>query len=81
MAKKEVKRTRRKIAVPKQCYFCSEKKDPSFTDVSALSRYVTDRGKIIGRVRNGLCAKHQRMLTDAIKHARHLALMPFVIRD
>ena len=74
-------RRQRKITVPKQCYFCAEQKEPTFEDIGVLQRYVTDRGKIIGQVRNGLCAKHQRHLTAAIKHARHLALMPFVSRD
>jgi len=82
MAKKKVTTRRvRKIIVPKTCYFCTEKKEPEFLDTAVLSRYVTDRGKIIGRARNGLCAKHQRHLTAALKHARHLALMPFVVRD
>jgi small subunit ribosomal protein S18 len=81
MAKKQTTVRRRKIIVPKQCYFCSEQKDPTLADVSTLQRYITDRGKIIGRARNGLCARHQRALTSEIKYSRHLALMPFVVRD
>ncbi len=69
---------KRKIKVPKDCYFCKEKKTPWYSDVSSLEKFVTDRGKIIGRTRTGLCAKHQRALTSAIKHARHVALLPFV---
>ncbi len=72
---------KRKITVPKECYFCAEKKEPKYSDVASLQKFVTDRGKIIVRTRSGLCAKHQRALTTAIKHARHLALMPFVSRD
>ena len=69
---------KKKITVPKTCYFCTEKKEPKYSDVAALQKFTTDRGKIIVRTRSGLCAKHQRRITTAIKHARHLALMPFV---
>ena len=72
---------KRKITVPKECYFCSQKKEPWYSDVASLQKFVSDRGKIIVRTRSGLCAKHQRGLTTAVKHARHLALLPFVARD
>lgn len=72
---------KRKITVPKECYFCAQEKTPWYSDAASLQKFVTDRGKIIVRTRTGLCAKHQRRLTVAIKHARHLALMPFVARD
>ncbi|HSX09357.1 MAG TPA: 30S ribosomal protein S18 [Candidatus Saccharimonadales bacterium] len=72
---------KRKITVPKECYFCANKKDPKYSDVASLQKFVSDRGKIIVRTRSGICSKHQRQLTTAIKHARHLALLPFVSRD
>jgi small subunit ribosomal protein S18 len=72
---------KRKITVPKTCYFCEQQKEPWYSDVSSLQKFVSDRGKIIVRTRSGLCAKHQRRVTTAVKHARHLALMPFVSRD
>ena len=78
MAEKKRRIQKRKITVPKSCYFCKEEKTPWYSDIASLQKFVTDRGKIIGRTRNGLCAKHQRRLTSAVKHARHLALMPFV---
>lgn len=79
MAKKKTfTRSRKKIVVPQKCYFCVEKKEPTYNESEVLQRYVTERGKIIGRTRNGLCSKHQNRLTLAIKHARHLALMPFI---
>lgn len=80
MAKKVIKRRVKKINVPKECYFCKEEKTPSFTDSETLRRFLSDRGKIIGQARSGLCAKHQRRLTAGIKHARHLALLPFTSR-
>lgn len=57
-----------------------EKKQPNFLETEVLGRFISERGKIIGRARTGLCAKHQRRFTLAVKHARHLALMPFVAR-
>jgi len=79
MAKKRKPRKKIIKGVPKKCYFHEEKKDPSFEDVPVLQRYLTERGKIIPRSRNGLCAKHQKLLTKNIKYARHLALLPFVV--
>ena len=47
-------------------------------DPQLLSRFITERGKIVPRRTTGTCAKHQRMVTEAIKRARHIALVPFV---
>ena len=76
------RRPRKRIlkGVPKKCFFCEEKKDPSFEDVSVLQRFLTERGKIIPRSRSGLCSKHQKTLARNTKYARHLALLPFVAR-
>lgn len=71
------KRTNRDVA--KSCYFCDEKKDPYFADVEILQRFISERGKIIPRSRNGLCGKHQGKLANGIKQARFLALLPFVV--
>ena len=79
MKKKPVRRQRR-IEVPKNCAFCEEKKEPTYTDTEMLTRFITERGKIVGRLRNGICSKHQKKLTIAIKYARHLALLPFLVR-
>jgi small subunit ribosomal protein S18 len=48
-----------------------------YKDIGRLRRYVSDRGKIEPRRQSGTCAKHQRMLSRAIKRARHVALVPF----
>jgi len=48
-----------------------------FKDVAMLKHYVTERGKIIPRRITGASAKHQRMLTEAIKLARQIALLPY----
>jgi small subunit ribosomal protein S18 len=81
MKKTESRRPKKQVVAPKKCHFCTEKKTPDYADVSTLQRFTTERGKIIGRARSGICAKHQRQLTSAIKHARHLALMPFIVQD
>jgi small subunit ribosomal protein S18 len=70
---------KRKIKVPKNCPFCKESFEPDFKDVVMMSKYVNDRGRIVGRDRTGICAKHQRRLSKAIKRARQVALMPFVM--
>lgn len=48
-----------------------------YKDVNMLKHYVTERGKIIPRRITGATAKHQRMLTRAIKLARQVALLPY----
>ena len=80
MKKSAPRRSRPRTLADKnrKCVFCTDKKEPTYEDVEMLKRFVTERGKIVGRMRNGNCALHQRRLTIAIKHARHLALLPFV---
>ena len=63
---------------PGKCAFCLAKVGPDYKQTEALSRQMTDRGRIVARSRSGLCQKHQKRLATAIKQARHLALLPFV---
>ena len=49
-----------------------------YKDVPLLRKYISERGKILGRARSGICATHQRQVTRGIKRARYLALLPFV---
>lgn len=75
---KIVRKKRKKITRPKKCKFCGNQvKEIDFKDVGRLRKYVTERGKIIGRRITGNCAKHQRKLTLAINRARMMALLPF----
>ncbi len=68
-------RRRRKV-----CVYCADKNAViDYKDVNKLKRYVSERGKILPRRITGNCAKHQRALTVAIKRARHIALMPYVM--
>ena len=62
----------------KVCRFCVEKIDDiNYKDVKMLHAFVAERGKIVQRRISGVCAPHQRRLTDAIKKARNIALLPF----
>lgn len=81
MAKKKDIKKRRKIievVVPRNCPFCKAKTEPDYKEVEALSKYLNDRAKIQGKSRTGICAKHQRRVSVAVKRARHLALLPFI---
>ncbi|MEE8430476.1 MAG: 30S ribosomal protein S18 [Candidatus Desulfatibia sp.] len=65
---------RRKI-----CRFCADSSMViNYKDVKSLRHFTTERGKIIPRRISGTCAKHQRSLTQAIKRARTIALLPYV---
>jgi len=70
---------RRKLLSLK-CFFCQEKTLPDYKKPDVLRRFVSERGKILSRVETGVCAKHQRKLTIEIKRARHLALLPFIVK-
>ncbi len=48
--------------------------------VALLTRFLTERGKIVPRRRSGVCARHQRMLGNAIKLARYMGLLPYIKR-
>lgn len=51
-----------------------------YKDVKLLQRYISSVGKIENRKRTGASMKHQRMLAVALKRARHMALLPFVVK-
>ena len=60
------------------CSFCVDKADSiDYKDTAKLRKYITERGKILPRRISGNCAKHQRQLTEAIKRARIVALLPY----
>ncbi|OGH16995.1 MAG: 30S ribosomal protein S18 [Candidatus Levybacteria bacterium RIFCSPHIGHO2_02_FULL_40_18] len=77
---KSTRKPRRLQETKVDCFFCKEEKTPSFLEEVVLSRFITERGKIVARSRSGLCAKHQRKLTQEINRARYLALLPYVVR-
>ena len=62
----------------KVCPFCADKdKKIDYKDAETLTKFVTERGKILPRRVTGACAMHQRAVAKAIKRARVVALMPF----
>ncbi|MCD8087839.1 MAG: 30S ribosomal protein S18 [Oscillospiraceae bacterium] len=67
-------RKRRKV-----CQFCVDKMTHvDYKDTARLRKYLSERGKILPRRTTGTCAMHQRQLTEAIKRARQIALLPYV---
>ena len=73
MRRDRSRRPRRKV-----CSFCVDKVEHiDYKDVAKLRRFITERGKILPRRISGNCAKHQRELTEAIKRARIVALLPY----
>ena len=48
-----------------------------YKDDRLLSRFITETGKILPSRLSGVCARHQRQLSTAIKRARYLALLPY----
>ena len=64
----------------KVCRFCADKvRDIDYKQIQILRAFLTDTGKILSSRITGNCAKHQRGLGRAIKRARNLALLPYVI--
>jgi small subunit ribosomal protein S18 len=74
--RKRVIRRKKKV-----CVFCTETIDPYtlYRDTKVLSRFISERGKILPRRITGTCAKHQRLLTTSVKRARHIALLPYTV--
>jgi small subunit ribosomal protein S18 len=80
MAKKKASYRKRRIVrekPPETCFYCDKNADPDYKDYETLGKFVSERARIIGKDRSGVCSKHQRKLSSAIKRARHLGLLPF----
>ncbi len=64
----------------KVCQFCADKTEfIDYKDAAKLRRFVSERSKILPRRTTGTCAAHQRELTESIKRARQVALLPYVM--
>ena len=64
----------------KVCQFCVDKATfVDYKDIAKLKKFTSERGKILPRRATGACAMHQRQLTEAIKRARQVALLPYVV--
>jgi len=78
-------RPNKRIQIPKfvfkkkKCRLCkSNGKELDYKDVDFVSKFVSDRGKILPRRINGCCSKHQRTIKEVVKRARYMALLPFI---
>lgn len=64
-----------------QCFFCSQNlSEIDYKEVDLLRRFVSGQAKIIDPKHTNVCAKHQRILAQAVKRARFMGLLPFVSR-
>ena len=69
------------MPMPVQCFFCSQNLNlVDYKEIGLIRRFVSGQAKIIDPKHTGVCASHQRKLAQAIKRARHLALLPLVRR-
>jgi len=74
-AKPQIKRRARRRRV---CPFCADKINMlDYKAVHVYKRFITDRGKIVPKRNSGMCAKHQRVVAEAIKRARYIGLAPY----
>ena len=63
----------------KSCGYCRDKVDQvDYKDISALRRFISERGKIRSRRITGTCRRHQAQIALAVKRAREVALLPYV---
>jgi len=65
----------------KECAFCKNKTTPSWHDYEKLREYLSPRCRIMSAQMTGVCMKHQRKLSQAIKEARELALLPYTATE
>jgi len=77
-----MRRERGRRPKKKVCSFCVDKLEHvDYKDIARLRRYVNERGKIVPRRISGNCAHHQRQMTEAVKRARIVALLPFTVES
>lgn len=62
----------------RECKYCKKGDKPDYKKPEDLMGFLSDRGKIIGRSKNWMCAKHQKMMSREVKRARYLAMLPYV---
>ena len=67
--------TKREVKREKKCRICIKDDTVDYKDVQSLTRFMNDRGKILPRRVTGLCAKHQKLVSQAIKTARQMSLL------
>ena len=66
----------------KSCSLCKDHaRDVDYKDVTLLRRYLSERGKLRSRDKSGACRRHQRLVAVAVKRAREMALLPYVVEN
>ena len=76
MAKPPIRKPKKKV-----CGFCKDKvAHVDYKDTATLRRFLNDRGRIKARGATGTCSQHQRDVAVAVKTARELVLLPYVVR-
>ncbi|MCM8822499.1 MAG: 30S ribosomal protein S18 [Candidatus Omnitrophica bacterium] len=76
---KDLKKKKFRKKRARGCKFCEEKiHEIDYKDIGRIRRYMSGRGKILSCKLTGVCARHQRSLTRAIKRARYMALLPYI---
>lgn len=74
----DIEKDRKMFSRKKTCWFCAKTAAPVWKDPSSYAWLVNEFGKISpGRV-SGICAKHQRAATTAIKRGRNLGLIGYL---
>lgn len=67
--------------IDRRCHFCQvNAQEINYKDTNTLRRYLSSFGKIVSTKRSGVCVWHQRKLSNAIKRARFMALLPYLVR-
>ncbi len=63
----------------KSCRFCRDKVQViDYKDLKIMEAFIKERGRMVSSRYSGNCASHQRQVTEAVKRARHMALIPYV---
>ena len=73
-----VKKKIRRSSEP--CYFCINGKEPDYKETEILAKYLSGKGRLVSRMKTGVCQKHQRRITREVQRARVLSLLPFMQR-
>ncbi len=80
--KKNNKGRRRKIVLNLKCPLCEGGvSEVSYKDVYQLKKFTSMKGKIISTEKSGVCRKHQRQITESVKRARVMALLPYAATE
>ena len=62
----------------KVCPLCADKNyELDYKNADQVKKFISEKGKILPRRATGACAKHQRVITNTVKRARHIAVIPY----